>query len=108
MLTRYIQAMRPEVLLLPNLDDAAYVDIVFGGISDNMPATFSEHWPTARTIRHERRQSQTDHPLPTTKKQLRRPHLLEKVKQLVLATIEQYRRRQVAWRSCSTTIGRTP
>lgn len=95
-LTRYIQAMRPEVLLLPNLDDAGYVDIVFGGSLDNMSATFSEHWSTAQTIRRERRQSNTDHPMPTTKRQLRRPHLLENVKQLVRTTIEQHQRRQVA------------
>ena len=95
-LTRYIQAMRPEVLLLPNLDDAAYLDIVFDGSLDNMAATFSEHWPLARAIRHERQQAKTGHPMPTTKKQLRRPSLLETVKQLVLAAIEQHQAKQVA------------
>ena len=46
-LTRYMQAMRPEVLLMPNLDDATYVDLVFGGNLANLAAAFSEHWPLA-------------------------------------------------------------
>ena len=95
-LTRYIQAMRPEVLLLPNLDDASYVDIVYGGNLENLASTFSACWSTVQTIRRERRQTKTSHPMPTTKQQLRRPQLLENVKQLVQATIEQLDRRQVA------------
>ena len=95
-LTRYIQAMRPEVLLSPNLDDASYVDIVYGGNLENLASTFSACWSTAQTIRRERRQTKTSHPMPTTKRQLRRPQLLENIKQLVQATIEQLDRRQVA------------
>ena len=95
-LTRYMQAMRPEVLLSPNLDDASYVDIVYGGNLENLASTFSACWSTAQTIRRERRQAKTSHPMPTTKQQLRRPQLLENIKQLVHATIEQLDRCQVA------------
>jgi len=95
-LTRYMQAMRPEVLLLPNLDDATYVDLVFGGNLANLAAVFSEHWPLAQAVRHERHQAKTGHPLPTTKHQLRRPGLLETVKQLVLSGIGQREVKQVA------------
>lgn len=95
-LTRYMQAMRPEVLLMPNLDDATYVDLVFGGNLANLASAFSEHWLLAQAVRHERHQAKTGHPLPTTKNQLRRPTLLETVEQLVLAGIGQSEVRQVA------------
>lgn len=86
-LTRYIQAMRPEVLLLPNLEDTAYLAIVYGGSLANLPSVFAEHWSLARAIRRERQQPKTGHPMPTTKKQLRRPNLLGIIQQLVLAAI---------------------
>jgi hypothetical protein len=95
-LTRYIQAMRAEVLLLPNLDDAAYIDIVFSGSLANLAETFSEHWSLAQAIRRERQQPKTGHPIPTTKKQIRRPDLLDNLKQLLLTTIEQLQDQQLA------------
>jgi len=95
-LTRYVQAMRPEMLLLPNLANAKYVDIVFDGSLDNLAAAFSEHWPLAQAVRHDRHQSKTGHPLPTTKSQLRRPGLLETVKQLILSGLGQRDAKQVA------------
>lgn len=95
-LTRYVQAMRPEVLLLPNLGDARYVDIVFGGSLANLAAVFSEHWPLAQAVRHDRHHRKTGHPLPTTKNQLRRPSLLETVKQLILSGIGQREAKHVA------------
>ncbi len=95
-LTRYVQAMRPEVLLLPNLADAKYVDLVLGGSLANLAAAFSEHWPLAWAVRHDRHQSKTGHPLPTTKSQLRRPGLLETIMQLILSGIGQREAKQVA------------
>lgn len=95
-LTRYIQAMRPEVLLLPNLEDAAYLAIAYGGSLTNMASVFAEHWTQAQAIRRKREQPKTGHPMPTTKPQLRRPNLLENLKQLVLTAIESNQTEQVA------------
>lgn len=95
-LTRYIQAMRPEVLLLPNLEDAAYLAIVYGGSLANLPSVFAEHWSLAQAVRRERQQPKTGHPLPTTKKQLRRPKLLETIQQIVLTAIKQLQTKQAA------------
>ena len=95
-LTRYIQAMRPEVLLLPNLEDAAYLAIAYGGSLTNMASVFAEHWTQAQAIRRKREQPKTGHPMPTTKPQIRRPNLLENLKQLVLTAIESNQTEQVA------------
>lgn len=95
-LTRYIQAMRPEVLLLPNLEDAVYLAIVCGGSRANLPSVFAAHWSRAQAIRRERQQPKTGHPLPTTKRQLRRPNFLKTVQQLVLTAIKQHQTKQVA------------
>jgi len=95
-LTRYIQAMRPEVLLLPNLEDAAYMAIVYGGSPANLAPVFAEHWSLAQAIRRERQEPKTGHPMPTTKKQLRRPNLLENLKQLVFIAIQQHQTKQLA------------
>jgi len=88
--------MRPKVLLLPNLDGATHVDLVFDGNLANLAAAFSEHWSLAQAVRQERHQAKASHPLPTTKNQLRRRDLLETVKQLVLSGIGQRVVRQVA------------
>lgn len=87
-LTRYIRAMRPEVLLLANLEDAAYLGIVYGGSLDKMASVLAEHWTQAQAVRRQRRQAKTGHPMPTTKQQLRSPHLLENLQQLVLAVVQ--------------------
>ena len=95
-LTRYIQAMRPEVQLLPNLEDAAYLAIVYDGSLDNMAPVFAEYWTQAQVVRHKRQQPKTGHPLPTTKQQLRCPELLENLKQMVLAVVESNQTEQAA------------
>ncbi len=80
---RFVQAMRPEVLLVANLNDPLYLDFVCGGNLARLPACFSEHWPLARTIRQERQQPKRDHPLPTSKKAIRHPNIFDNLKELV-------------------------
>jgi hypothetical protein len=87
-LTRYLQAMRPEELLVANLADPEYVEMVCPGGLANLPATFAKHWHVAQAIRAERQEPTTDHPLPTTKNQIRNPRLLEKIKQTVSKIVE--------------------
>lgn len=87
-LTRYVQAMRAEELLVANLSDPDYVDLVCDGSLTNLPAMIAKYWDSAKSIRTERGQSKTDHPMPTSKKQLRDPKLLEHVKQTVVKIVQ--------------------
>ena len=54
-----------------------------GGDLARVPACFSEHWSLARTVRHERQQPKRDHPLPTSKKAIRRPKIFDDLKELL-------------------------
>jgi len=75
--------MRAEELLVANLADPEYVEIVCPGGLANLPATFAKHWHVAQVIRGERQEPSMDHPMPTTKKQIRHPRLLERIKQTI-------------------------
>jgi hypothetical protein len=87
-LARQVQAMRPEALLVYNLSDADYVNLVLDGSLANLTLEFAKHWDSARAIRKKRMAPTTDHPMPTTKKQLRNPHLLDNVKQTITKIVE--------------------
>lgn len=87
-LTRYVQAMRSEELLVANLSDPEYVDLVCDGSLANLPAVIAKYWDLAQAIRAERLQSKTDHPMPTSKKQLRNPQLLDSLKQTVMNIVQ--------------------
>ena len=87
-LTRQIQAMRPEELLVANLDDPDYLDILCGGNLENLPAVFAQNWKAAQAIRKERRQKKTNHPLPTRKRTLRASGFLSGLQRTVKALIE--------------------
>jgi hypothetical protein len=87
-LARQVQAMRPEALLVYNLSDDDYVNLVLDGRLTNLPSQIAQHWDSARDIRKKRMAPTTDHPIPTTKKQLRDQHLLDNVKQTITKIIE--------------------
>jgi len=87
-LTRQIQAMRPETLLVWNLTNGEYLDLVLAGSLSNLASAMATHWDTAQAIRRERQQPTTDHPMPTTKKQLRDSNLLNNVKQMMAKIVE--------------------
>jgi hypothetical protein len=86
-LARSIQAMRPEELLVANLDDPEYLQILCGGKLENLAAVFAENWKAAQAIRAERRKQTTNHPIPIRKKTLRDqaifPRLVRAVGQLI-------------------------
>jgi len=82
-LTRQIQAMRPEALLVRNLANQEYLNLVLDGTLENLPSAIAKQWGIAQAIRKSRKQATSDHPMPTTKKQLRNPLLLDNVKQLM-------------------------
>ena len=88
-LARYLQAMRPEAMLVANLQDEQYLELVCGGSLDNLPAYFAKHWDLAKEIRAERQIPKTEHPMPTSKKQLRKPQLLDSIKKTVTEIVER-------------------
>ena len=87
-LTRQIQAMRPEAFLVWNLASREYLNLVLDGNLTNLPSAIAKHWDLAQAIRKERLRPTTDHPMPTTKRQLRHPQLLENVKQTIAKIVE--------------------
>lgn len=76
-LTRCVDAMRPESLLVHNLADPAYIRLVVGDSLDELAPAIAGLWPLALEIRRQRASESTTHPIPTTKTQLRRETLLE-------------------------------
>jgi len=78
-LTRYVQAMRPEELLVGNLKSQPYIDTLYGGTLDNMAAVFAKHWQEGNNIRRQRLQRLSSHPMPLSKKQLRDENLLSRI-----------------------------
>jgi hypothetical protein len=82
-LVRQLQAMRAERLLVYNLSDPDYVNLVFDGTLANLRSQMAIHWDVARAIRKERLAPTTDRPIPTTKKQIRNPQLLDNVALIV-------------------------
>ncbi len=73
---------------MKDLSNREYVNLVLDGSLANLPSSIAKHWDLAQAIRKERLQPTTDHPMPTTKQQLRHPQLLENVKNTIAKIIE--------------------
>jgi hypothetical protein len=82
-LTRQVQALRAEALLVWNLDDPDYVNLVLNGSQANLSSAIAKNWHLAQTIRQQRLAPATNHPLPTTKKQIRNSKVLDNIKKIV-------------------------
>jgi hypothetical protein len=82
-LARMIQAMRPEELLIANLADPEYLEILCGGKLEYLPTLFAQNWKAAQAIRTERRKKTSNHPIPVRKKILREKGILPLLKQAV-------------------------
>jgi hypothetical protein len=95
-LSRHVQAMRAEAMLVANLQDEQYLKLVCGGSLDNLPDYLAKHWDSAKAIRTERQQHQTEHPMPTSKKQLRTPTLLDNIKKTVTKMVERIAEKKLA------------
>ena len=95
-LTRLIQAMRPEELLIANLNNPDYLQILCGGNLENLPVLFAETCKQAQAIRTERRKKTSNHPIPIRKKALRDPEILPCLKRAVDMIIEITRCRRAA------------
>lgn len=86
-LTRAIESMRPEAFLVDNLKHPDYLDLVLSGELSNLAGALATHWELAQSIRKSRSEPRTDHPMPTTKRQLRDPALLDSVIETITTTI---------------------
>ena len=91
-LTRQIQAMRAEALLVWNLTDQKYVQLVWDGDLANLPAAIAAHWPAAQVIRQQRQTPPAEYPIPTTKKQIRDPNLLKTIKTIATKLINSMKK----------------
>ena len=78
-LTRCVQAMRPEVLLVANLKSQPYLDALYGGSLENMAAVFAKHWREAKNTRQQRHEKRSTRPMPLSKKKLRDKELLPQI-----------------------------
>lgn len=87
-LSRQVQAMRAEALLVSNLWDAEYVEIVLNGSLSNLATELSQHWEQSQRIRKERLWQRPAAPMPITKKELRDPALLGTLDETVTAIME--------------------
>lgn len=91
-LRRQIQAMRPETLLVPNLADREYVNLVLDGSLANLPREIAKHNDAAQVIRKQRLAATTEHPIPVTKKQTRQPKFLDTLQRVVTKIIDKMRK----------------
>lgn len=78
-LTRCVQAMRPEVLLVSNFKSQSYLDTLYGGSLENMASVFAKHWSEAKSTREQRRTEISTRPMPLSKKKLRDEDFLPQI-----------------------------
>jgi hypothetical protein len=95
-LTRQVHAMRPESLLVNNLADPQYVQLVCGENLGDLATAIARHWPLALEIRQQRMTATSTHPIPTTKKQLRNPTLIDRVETMANKLLESLQKKRHA------------
>ena len=78
-LIRSVQAMRPEELFVPNLNNQDYLNIISGGQLSNLPACFARNYQAGFAIRRDREKKKSKVPMALSKKKLRNPNLLSNV-----------------------------
>lgn len=100
-LVRSIQALRPEALLVANLDDPEYLEILCGGKLENLSDALAQSWKAGQAIRTERRKKKSHHPIPIRKKTLRDKQFLPQLKQAVAKLLELFRGKRTQ-QACQT------
>jgi hypothetical protein len=78
-LTRCVQAMRPEVLLVNNLESQPYLNALYGGNLENMASVFARNWRDGKNLRQRRRTEHSKRPMPLSKRKLRDEHFLPQI-----------------------------
>jgi hypothetical protein len=92
-LTRHLKAARHEELLLTNLDQPEYINIVYDGNPDNMPSLFAKNCHQARQIRKLRDSKEEKRALPIGKKLLRASGVLPEVVAALKTVLYSYEKR---------------
>ena len=92
-LTRHLKAARHEELLLTNLDQPEYINIVYDGNPDNMPSLFAKNCHQARQIRKLRDGKEEKRALPIGKKFLRTSGVLTEVVAALKTVLYSYEKR---------------
>lgn len=85
---RHFQGSRPEELLMLNLDNQDYIEVVYGGSLDNLPVYFAKNWKDGKNIRKTLSEKKSNHPMPVSKKILRDPDLLSSLEKGIKKLIE--------------------
>lgn len=78
-LTRCVQAMRAEVLLVANLNSQPYLDALYDGNLESMASVFAKHWREAKSTRQQRRTQLATRPMPMSKSKLRDENFLPQI-----------------------------
>jgi hypothetical protein len=78
-LTRCVQAMRPEVLLVKNLERQPYLNALYGGNLENMASVFAQNWRESKNIRQRRHTELSTRPMPLSKRKLRDEDFLPQI-----------------------------
>jgi hypothetical protein len=92
-LTRHLKAARHEELLLTNLDQPEYINIVYDGSLDNMPSLFANNCHQARQIRKLRDNKEEKRALPIGKKLLRTSDVLTEVVEALKTLLYSYEKK---------------
>ena len=92
-MTRHLKAARHEELLLTNLDQPEYINIVYDGSPDNMPSLFAKNCHQARQIRKLRDSKEEKRALPIGKKLLRVSGVLPEVVAALKTVLYSYEKR---------------
>jgi len=87
-LSRQVQALRGEALLVANLRDADYVQLVLNGSLSNLAWELSQHWELSQSLRKQRLSGRTEAPIAITKQELRDPHILATLLETVTHIVE--------------------
>jgi hypothetical protein len=95
-LARYVQAMRPEEFLVANLQDPDYLQIICGGSLENLSLSFAQNWQAGQTIRSQRKEKTSNHPIPAKRKILRADGFLSKLQQAATNMIQNIMRKGAA------------
>jgi hypothetical protein len=95
-LARYVQAMRPEELLVENLNDPDYLQIVCGGSLETLAASFAQNHQAGQLIRSQRRAKKSVHPIPVGRKDLRDDGFLSMLKRAVAAAVHNITKKCIA------------
>lgn len=88
-LARLVETGRADAILVANLQQQAYVDLIYGGSLENMPQRLACCDREAKDILRRRKTERTDTPFGINKKFLRAPGFLQRTRRAVRQMIQE-------------------